>query len=144
MRPSVLYYNCAHPVEILDSCLIHVSSIHRGVSMSEWRELGSHGPFKIAFSAAPWFAQFQRVEYGAAPKKNPMFADEREWYSALCVQFALSDVRQVSFMKNAPSPLGPRQLKTRLWALKLRYPKLFVGPVLVNDPYLRASERIET
>lgn len=47
----ILYYNCNNPVPVIVSGHIKVSQVFVGVSLSDWSELGSHGPFKIAFNA---------------------------------------------------------------------------------------------
>lgn len=115
-----------------------VCTVHRGVSMSERAELGYHGPFKIVFRAAPWFAQFEQVEYGDVCRglKNPCFADEREWYSESRVEFHSRDVVRVLFMTNAPRSMGPRVLaraRNQLGAMPFEYSELEVyDPVLMN------------
>lgn len=137
MIPEKLYYNCDSPINILLSANIFRSKIFRGVSMSAWEQLGSHGPFKIAFRQAPWFAQFKPVTYGAAKDghKNVMFKDEQEWHSPDEVNFKIADVEYVMHMTNAPAGIGPIIRKRTIDVLKRTWPQLYREGV-VNDPYL--------
>lgn len=133
----IAYYNCSNPLKVLDERRIRESKIHSGVSLSYWRELGSHGPFKITFHRSPWFNQLREVEYGPQPQlKHPMFEDERELFSPAEISFNDEDVHSVTYMLNAPSPLGPRKLKATVHELKEKFPHLYRERV-VNDPYLR-------
>ena len=136
--PEFLYYNCDAPDLILGSLRVLPSKTFScgGVSMSAWPEMGSHGPFKIAFKQALWFQQFIPVVYGSEPsQKNPMFTDEQEWNSPTEVRFSLEDVVYVMFMQNAPCVLGPRQLKWKRTILASRWPELYREGI-VADPYL--------
>lgn len=58
-----LYYNCDNPIGVLTSRQIHCSRIFTGVSLSEWSELFSHGPFKIAFKRSDAFVHCIKVQY---------------------------------------------------------------------------------
>lgn len=128
----LIYYNCARPDLILASGRILTSPVFRGVSLSEWADLGSHGPFKLALRRGAWFDQFRKVEYGPG-HKPVMFADEREWVSSEPVVLPASDVLWVMFMENAPCCIGPRILKRVQAALS--GPLYRVGRI--PDPYLR-------
>lgn len=140
--PDMLYYNCGAPLKILEECRVRRSILDgrdRGLSMSSWSEMGSHGPFKIAFNPSPWFKQFIQVKYGPAPFKNPMFQDEQEWFSYGDVEFQLQNVQYIMFMLNAPvGAIGPRILKNVRRSLTMKYGPRYRESV-VNDPYLRKA-----
>lgn len=131
-----LYYNCQRPDLVLAAREIRVSTINRnerGISMSSYDQLRSHGPFKISFKRSPWFSQFYECVYqnnisqidpqfeAEAEKlcgptwwrlvKPQMFWHEFEYWSPLPLKFDDSDVVHVVYMKNAPCVLGPRVLK---------------------------------
>lgn len=139
--PLILYYNCSAPVKIIYERRIRVSRINgrdRGVSMSSWSEMGSHGPFKIAFKRSKWFDQFGEVLYGPHPRKNPMFKSEREWNSIEEVLFDIGDVTSVVFMTNAPCVISRRKLWAEQNRLQVELPGLYMARV-VDDPYLRGE-----
>lgn len=72
---TVLYYNCEDPLAVVAAGVILPSKIHTGVSLSEWSELGSHGPFKLALanvhSQAHRVAYWQFVPRSLKEKRNP-------------------------------------------------------------------------
>jgi len=104
-----LYYNCANPLEILDSGLILTSKIYSGVSMSSSRQVYSHGPFKIEFKQAPWFRQFIEVMYWEFPPKPlrrvgeaeaepaPYYVKDHKWrtYTEAEFQYECSRYREL-------------------------------------------------
>lgn len=96
--PARLFYNCSDPRPIIETRLVKPSKVHTGVSMSAFSELGSHGPFKIEFKTAPWFAHFKKVWR----PKGHMFENEDEWYCPNAVAFDIADVVLVTYMVNAP------------------------------------------
>lgn len=57
----ILYYNCDDPTAIIKAGIIRSNKIFTGVSLSDWSELGSHGPFKIQFDATEF--NMHRVMY---------------------------------------------------------------------------------
>jgi hypothetical protein len=63
MELPFLYYNCDDPIRVIRSRSLKPSSVFTGVSLSDWLELGSHGPFKLTFKPSPWFAQLVKVHY---------------------------------------------------------------------------------
>lgn len=140
MHPDFLYYNCHEADKVMRSLTLMPSEIHTGISLSAWSEMGSHGPFKIAFRRAPWFRHFNEVHYGKFPLKNPMFADEQEWvcHSHDSIKFMLGDVMYVMFMKNAPCVLGPRTLERIRKTLRTEYATLYREDV-VDDHYLKKA-----
>lgn len=66
-----LYYNCDRPLEILDSNRIKVSTITKGVSMSEQFNLASHGPFKLEFTDPIWMPLMLQCLYMTPIQEEP-------------------------------------------------------------------------
>lgn len=59
----MLYYNCTRPLDVLTSKSILKSKTAGGVSLSQQFNIGSHGPFKLAFKDAAWEHQMHQVIY---------------------------------------------------------------------------------
>lgn len=143
--PKFLYYNCDAPHLILGERHVRANirgRVFRGISMSEWSDMGSHGPFKIAFNKARWFGQFRKIEYGNSPDlKNPMFSDEKEWVTESDVYFQKEDVAYVMLMLNVPCLVTSGKLMRICEALQRSWPDLYREGT-VNDPYLSNSNQI--
>lgn len=160
--PDILYYNCQDPLPILESKIIQVSPRSRpgvgGVSMSTWKDLGSHGPFKFAFLRANWFSQFRSCVYGlerdhqtiiSSPVdhnyiRNAMFTDEREWWSPTEVRFEYTQLLYIMFMVNAPCVLSKIKLNKIRRALSSKDGRWWskYTEEHINDPYLQRGEHV--
>src|SRR5271157_4350292 len=79
--PQYLYYNCLEPLKILESGIIKVSKIFKGVSFSTNYQLKAHGPFKIVFKQSPWFQDLKVVVYPTPVyTKNNRLRGELRYY----------------------------------------------------------------
>lgn len=128
-----LYYNAAHPIEILQSLTVLTSKMcgrDRGVSFSS-EMLNSHGAFTFVFAPdRPWYAQCIKVKYGnwkriTLTRKSPLFRQEKEWWSSDAIRFSLEDVEAVIFRYDSPARrIHPRKTVKIAKQLKLAYPHL--------------------
>ena len=123
------YYNCWHPLEILQSLVIKVSTINgrnRGVSVAS-QMINSHGPFTFVFDN---LTDLQQVEYGAGSvdftHKPEIFANEFEWWSQEPVHFQLDDVEAIIFRMNSPGArIHPRIAKRTAKTLQQKYREIY-------------------
>jgi hypothetical protein len=132
-----LYYNCSHPIEILESLTIKISRVtrDRGVSMSSV-PINCHGPFTFIFKEDRlWYRQFQEVKYELNAdghidflhKGTRDFEDEHEWWSKSEVKFALDDVQRIIFRsKSAGAKVQPRIAVRNAREVQKRFPSLFL------------------
>jgi hypothetical protein len=122
-----LYYNAAHPIEILESLMVKSSiccNRDRGVSMSS-QLIESHGPFTFVFKPGrDWYGLFTEVVYDSTyamqffkgreeevsfeewtrydfTHKRQDFRDEHEWWAPGPITFKLEDVQCVIFRENS-------------------------------------------
>ena len=123
-----LFYNAAHPLEILDSLKVKGSICcqrDRGVSMSA-RMIDSHGPFTFVFKPdLDWYKLFTEVVYDGIhaqrffrgreeevsreewllyefTHKIEEFSDEHEWWAPGPVCFQLDDIERIIFREHSP------------------------------------------
>lgn len=128
-----MYYNAAHPLEIMDSLTILTSKVNgrdRGVSFS-LVPIDCHGPFTFHFVQSDWFKQFTPVQYGNWGqidflRKPLIFENEQELWSRKPVHFSYHDVISITFRKNSPGArIHPIKSKRIAKELKKRFEKLY-------------------
>ena len=64
----IFYYNCDNPIAVIESGVLKTSQIFRGVSLSDWSELGSHGPFKLVLDLDPARLGYIESDIGKNPR----------------------------------------------------------------------------